>query len=320
MDITVLPATPTDADVDAWRSVLTDALATDQPQLPAPSRVEVAGRIQVDPARGRAVRWACPDGVAALLLFSDEGNRHTAYLDVLAVRPAARRRGTGTALWERVRAALLADGRTTVGTMIDTDGPGEAFARALGFTNALPMGWYVQEVPADPGTVTVPDTPGYTLVAWSGLVPDHLARALAVAHDAMEDAPAGELEERTPAWTPERLRAVQQLVLDRGGELLTVAAMTPDGEVAAYTELMFPDPAAARAIQYDTVVVPAHRGRRLGRAVKLRMLATARAGHPALRQIATTVADENAPMLAVNTALGYVRERGAAYYQLSLEP
>ncbi|MCB5178481.1 GNAT family N-acetyltransferase [Streptomyces antimicrobicus] len=320
MDITTLPETPTDADVDAWRSVLTDALAADQPHLPPPSRVEVAGRLRVDPARGRAVRWASPDGVAALLLFSDEGNEHTAFLDVLAVRPGARRRGIGSALWERVRETLLADGRTTVGAVIDTDGPGEAFARSLGFTNALPMAWYVQDVPAGPGAVTVPDTPGYTLVGWSGLVPDHLAPALAVAHDAMEDAPTGELEERTPAWTPERLRAVQQLVLDRGGELLTVAAVSADGEVAAYTELMLPDPAAERAVQYDTVVVPAHRGRGLGRAVKLRMLATVAGSHPGLRRIGTTVADENAPMRAVNAELGYVRERGAAYYQLTLEP
>lgn len=88
--------------------------------------------------------------------------------------------------------------------------------------------------------------------------------------------------------------------------------------MAAYTELVLPDPGGPRALQYDTVVVPAHRGHGLGRAVKRRMLELAGQRYPALRQIATTVADENAPMRAVNEALGYRQERGAAYFQLKL--
>ncbi len=88
--------------------------------------------------------------------------------------------------------------------------------------------------------------------------------------------------------------------------------------MAAYTSLVLPDPAALRALQYDTVVVPAHRGRGLGRTVKLRMLGEATARFPALREIATSVADENTPMRAVNAALGYRRERAAAIFQIKL--
>ncbi|MEU9007984.1 GNAT family N-acetyltransferase, partial [Streptomyces sp. NPDC048551] len=112
--------------------------------------------------------------------------------------------------------------------------------------------------------------------------------------------------------------AAQRLILDRGGELTTVAALTPAGEVAAYTVLVLPDPQGPRALQYDTVVVPGHRGRGLGRAVKLRMLERAAARHPGLRRIGTTVADDNGPMRAVNEALGYRRERGAGLFQLGL--
>lgn len=64
------------------------------------------------------------DGVASLLLFTDERNRHTAVLDVLAVRPEARKRGTGTALWAAARAELAADGRTSVSTVLDPFGGG----------------------------------------------------------------------------------------------------------------------------------------------------------------------------------------------------
>ncbi|MFD9359305.1 GNAT family N-acetyltransferase [Streptomyces sp. NPDC060031] len=321
MRITKLSGPPTDTEVDAWAATVAGAHAADLPDVPAPTRAETAGRLRVPPARGRAALWTAEGGagVAALLLFTDEANGHTAFLDVLAVRPDARRRGIGAALWERVREELLAQGRTSVATMADLGGPGQAFAEALGFENVLPMAWYAQEV-ARRQPVEVPATPGYELRAWHGLVPDDWADPVARAHGAMEDAPMGDVDERAESWTAQRLHAAQRLILDRGGELTTVAALTPAGEVAAYTELVLPDPGGVRALQYDTVVVPAHRGRGLGRAVKLRMGELAAHRYPALRQIATTVADENTPMRTVNEALGYRSERAAAYFQLQLKP
>ncbi|MFJ9939073.1 GNAT family N-acetyltransferase [Streptomyces erythrochromogenes] len=335
MMIHSLALPPSDAQVDAWLAVLTSAAAADLPQLPPPSRVEVAGRLCVTPARGRPVLWTAgagggageSEGVAALLLFTEEGNTHTAFLDVLTVRPGARRRGVGTALWERVREELLADGRTSVAAMLDLGGPGQAFAEAMGFENVLQMAWYAQDVPAGAGApagatadgpAQPPATPGYELLTWYGLVPDAWAPAAAAAHAAMEDAPTGDMDERIQTWTPERLHTLQQLILDRGGDMITVAAVTPGGEVAAYTEIVLPDPEGTSALQYDTVVLPAHRGHGLGRAVKRHMSAQAAARHPQLRRIATTVADENGPMRAVNEALGYRRERGVGIYQIKL--
>ncbi|MFB7180437.1 GNAT family N-acetyltransferase [Streptomyces sp. NPDC056257] len=316
IDMLTLPLAET--EVDSWLAVLTSAAAADLPRLPAPSRTEVAGRLRVPTGRGRAVLWAAEEGagVAALVLFSDEANRHTAFVDVLAVPARSRRRGVGTALWERVREELVADGRTSVEAMVDLGGAGQAFAESLGFVNVLPMAWYGQELPERPGPV--PATPGYEFHTWHGLVPDAWAPAAAAAHGAMEDAPSGDVDIRLEPWTARRLHSVQQVVLDRGGELITVAAVTPEGEVGAYTELVLPDPSGTRALQYDTVVAPRHRGRGLGRAVKLHMAARAAGRYPALRRIATTVADENTPMRTVNESLGYRRERGTAYFQLKL--
>ncbi|MFE2130490.1 GNAT family N-acetyltransferase [Streptomyces amritsarensis] len=334
MMINSLALPPSDAEVDAWLAVLTAAAAVDLPQLPPPSRVEVAGRLRVTPVRGRPLLWTAGEragegeeaGVAALLLFTEEGNTHTAFLDALTVRPGARRRGIGTALWERVREELLADGRTSVAAMVDLGGPGQAFAEAAGFRNVLPMAWYVQDIPVggEPAhaaadcCASAPATPGYELLTWYGLVPDAWAPAAAAAHAAMEDAPTGDMDERIQTWTAPRLHTLQQLILDRGGDMITVAAVTPGGEVAAYTEVVLPDPTGTTALQYDTVVVPAHRGHGLGRAVKRHMAARAAARHPQLRRIATTVADENGPMRAVNEALGYRRERGVGIYQTTL--
>ncbi|MFJ6369069.1 GNAT family N-acetyltransferase [Streptomyces virginiae] len=319
MTIRALSLPPTDTEIDDWIAVLAAARAADLPQGPPPARTEVAGRLRVTPARGRAALWTADEGagVAALLLFTDEANAHTAFLDVLAVRPDARRRGLGRALWEQVRAELLAHGRTSVSTLVDLGGPGQAFAESLGFENVLPMAWYEQDVTRQrPATATV--APGYELRSWHGLVPDEWAAPLATAHGAMQDAPMGDIDEKIEPWTPQRLHVAHRLILDRGGEITTAAAVTPRGEVAAYTELVLPDPAGPRALQYDTVVAPAHRGHGLGRAVKLHMLELARDRYPALRRIATTVADENTPMRAVNESLGYHPDRPAAYYQLSL--
>ncbi|MER6392870.1 GNAT family N-acetyltransferase [Streptomyces sp. NPDC001523] len=317
MTIRPVAPPPSDTEVDSWLAVLTAATTTDLPGLPAPSRVEVAGRLRVPPVRGRNAFWTTDDGagVAGLLLFTDEGNTHTAFLDVLTVRPEARRRGVGTALWERVRAELLARDRTSISALVDLEGPGRAFAESLGFENVLRMAWYVQDVAIPAAT---PATPGYELLCWPGIVPDAWAPALAVAHGAMEDAPSGDVDEQTMTWTAERVRAAQRLVLERGGDLTTVAAVTPAGEVAAYTVLVRTDPTGPRALQYDTVVVSAHRGHGLGRAVKLRMLAETAARHPDLRQIGTTVADENGPMRAVNESLGYRWERGVGIFQRAL--
>ncbi|MDD9378455.1 GNAT family N-acetyltransferase [Streptomyces sp. ZAF1911] len=326
MMINSLSVPPTDTEVDHWWAVLAAARTADLPGTPPPSRTEVAGALRVPSVRGRSLYWATEDAVASLVLFTDGVNDHTAFLDELTVRPDARRHGVGTALWARAREELLADGRTSVATEVDLGGPGQAFAEAVGFENVLSMAWYVQDVrearwvqgaqAAKEGAGS--PTPGYELHCWPGLVPDEWAQAVAVAHGAMEDAPMGELDQQIQTWTAERLHAAHGKILDRGGALTTVAAVTPDGEVAAYTELVLLDPAGPRALQYDTVVVPAHRGHGLGRAVKLRMLAEAAVRHPDLRTIATSVADDNTPMLAVNAALGYRRERAVGYFQLTL--
>ncbi|MEJ8642747.1 GNAT family N-acetyltransferase [Streptomyces sp. MS1.HAVA.3] len=171
MMIHSLDLPPSDAEVDTWLALLTAAGAADQPQLPAPSRREIAGRLCVPPVRGRPVLWAADEGAgaAALLLLTEEGNTHTAFLDVLTVRPQERRRGVGTALWERVREELLAQGRTSVAAMVDLGGPGRRSRSRWGSRtscrwagtsrNSRPMG--PRSSPPRPGTNCTPGT------AWS---------------------------------------------------------------------------------------------------------------------------------------------------------
>ncbi|WP_435602432.1 GNAT family N-acetyltransferase [Streptomyces sp. bgisy130] len=321
-----------DIDTDAWFAVLAAARAHDRPGGPPLERAAEAGRLRIPALHSRAVPVTLPApggatgyaGVALLRLHDTEENAANAFLDTLTVHPAHRGRGVGRALWDAARARLAAEGRSSVSTLVERGGAGERFAVGRGAECALPMVEYVQEVAAAsapaasaPAVPAPPD--GYRFAAWSGVVPDAHAAAHARAHDAMQDAPAGDLDEQHDPWDPERIRAAARVVLDRGGVLLTVAALAePDGAVAGYTELVLPTPASVRALQYDTVVVPAHRGRGLGRAVKLRMLEFLRAQWPDVREIMTTVADENAPMRAVNAALGYRAEQALGFYQVRL--
>lgn len=328
MTITPLAVPPPATAVDAWHDVVTAAHRQDLlASVPAPGRVETEGKLSLSSVHGRTVRLAATapdgayDGVASLLLFTDEGNRHTAFLDVLAVHPRARRRGVGAALWEAVRAELTADGRTSVSTMLELGGAGEKFATRLGFENVLPLGWYVQNMrdalEAHPRPPELPE--GYAYAQWPGVVPDTHADAFAAAHNAMEDAPSGDMDEQVTPWDADRVRAAAQVILDRGGVILSLAVLhAASGDVAAYTELVLRDPSDVRAVQYDTVVTPDHRGRGLGRAVKRHMLGAVSLAQPGVREIATSVADDNGPMLAVNEQLGYRRERTAAVFQAKL--
>ncbi|WP_262402405.1 hypothetical protein [Actinomadura sp. CNU-125] len=112
-----------------------------------------------------------------------------------------------------------------------------------------------------------------------------------------------------------------ELVAKRGDDLYTVAALTggPGGGggevIAGFTEMVVPAGAAGRAAQYDTAVVPEHRGRRIGIWVKAGMLRWLAAERPEVREIETDNAGDNAHMIAVNEELGFRVERESMEYQ-----
>jgi len=60
-----------------------------------------------------------------------------------------------------------------------------------------------------------------------------------------------------------------------------------------------------RAYQWGTLVSPAHRGHRLGLAIKVANLRLLQRTHPQITTVVTYNADVNAHMVAVNERLGY---------------
>ncbi|MEV7771795.1 GNAT family N-acetyltransferase [Kitasatospora sp. NPDC086791] len=108
------------------------------------------------------------------------------------------------------------------------------------------------------------------------------------------------------------------VVADRGDTLLIVAAVHDDGTMAGYTEIVLPHGASPRAQQYDTAVVPAHRGSGLGLWAKAAMVRRLRAEHPGVAEIETDNAHDNVHMVAVNHALGFRSCRRTHEFQLDV--
>jgi GNAT superfamily N-acetyltransferase len=77
------------------------------------------------------------------------------------------------------------------------------------------------------------------------------------------------------------------------------------GEVVAYTQLAVPSYDPGRAYQWGTLVHPAHRGHRLGLAVKVANHLLLEEHEKDLSAVVTWNAEVNDHMIAVNRRLGF---------------
>jgi hypothetical protein len=115
----------------------------------------------------------------------------------------------------------------------------------------------------------------------------------------------GDLDLVPQAWTSERLRVREARRAAQRRDQLTVVALTPVGAVAGYTNAHFSPHAPRLADIGDTLVLPDHRGHRLGLAMKVLLHQKLRELYPAAQLIATGNATSNSQMNDVNDQLGY---------------
>uniref|UniRef100_UPI003563F97A GNAT family N-acetyltransferase n=1 Tax=Nocardioides sp. TaxID=35761 RepID=UPI003563F97A len=266
----------------------------------------------------RLLLLASVDGLvvgAAVGYFFLLDNTHLVEVRV-HVDPAYRRRGVGRALAESLEARARAAGRRTLASTVhgpvNEAGAGLEFARAVGFVPAneeetkvldlttAPQGWSVL---ADEVERKRADHVVHTFVDH---VPDeHVAGVCALLSAFLDEAPSGELDLERAEWTPERLRAHEEQQTAVGRRWLVALAVAPDGTACGFSELGFELGNPTRAEVGGTLVLPGHRGRRLGLGLKLathrRLLELA----PGCRVVSTTNAGVNAPMNAVNARMGY---------------
>ncbi|WP_151081840.1 GNAT family N-acetyltransferase [Nocardioides cynanchi] len=220
-----------------------------------------------------------------------------------AVHPDHQRRGTGRALMEAAEAG--------------TDRPrlrAPAWSGTAG-EQAVPRLGYTRQGSHEVRRLSLREAPSAALVAEAersaaaydlerivGGCPDHLLPEMQVLREAINDAPeGGEFE----AYPPERIRSVERwLAGQRQTPYTIVARHRATGEAAGLTITCTHDLRPAIAAQEDTSVLPAHRGHRLGLRMKLAMLAWLRDERPEVEFVDTWNAAGNAPMIAINDALG----------------
>ncbi|MCX5174127.1 GNAT family N-acetyltransferase [Streptomyces virginiae] len=315
-------------DAAAWHRVVAASMAHDLPGVPPPGPGHVHAQLTEPALDSHRLTWsaAAPDGttvaVAGLRLFTSPTRDHLAELE-LHVHPAHRRRGTGSRLLSAVVAACRTESRRALIVEAAAGSPGEAFCERWGFRRAMTLDHLLMRLDrtdeaAHPHPTDDAAPPGYRLTGWTGTVPDHLADAFAQAKNAMNDMPMGDLDYGTTAWDGDRVRAMAEVIADRGDTLLTVAAVHDDTTMAGYTEIVLPQGTPTRAQQYDTAVAPAHRGHGLGLWVKAAMVRRLRAEHPDVLEIETDNAEDNVHMLAVNHRLGYRSYRRTSQFQLDV--
>ena len=288
-----------------------------------------------NPHRIRHLFVARVDGVAvgrAMTTVRPHDLDTGAFITADVLRPA-RGAGVGTALFEAATGAahaagcillkvntphsVLAGGEripssTGFGHVAAAD-PGARFLRARGFTleQVVRVGMLATAElgAALAGLEQVTDglvNAGYRTHTWHGPTPAPWLEGVAHLRTRMStDAPSGGLGSHEDSWDVERVAAHDRRIEDGGQTAITVAAEhVATGRLVGYTELYVPRDGAL-VIQEDTLVLTEHRGHRIGAVLKAiagrQLVRTC----PRIEQIVTYNAEENLPMLEVNSSLGF---------------
>ncbi|HEX5494067.1 MAG TPA: GNAT family N-acetyltransferase [Mycobacteriales bacterium] len=311
------PDTAGAADLDAWHEFCVATDRFDYPGEPDPPRASTVGGLIA--GEDRRLTWFARSGgdgggeiVGGItLMLTGYENTHYAEFDV-RVRPADRRAGIGRALFERARAAAVADGRTEFETWAQAGGPGAAFVEAMGMRPALEeirRVLRVSDVDVEAvaelaaGAASRPD--GFDLVRWIDHCPDEWLEAYAAAIDGMNDVPLGDIDWRPVTTTGKRVRMLEDAAVRRGSRRHVVAVRERStGAIAGFTQV-FVSPDTPRAAQEETTVLGPYRGRGFGLWLKADMLRWLSEVEPRVSEYQTWNAAENRHMIAVNERLGY---------------
>jgi GNAT superfamily N-acetyltransferase len=313
-----------DAEFDAFHAAYAEANEFERPYADTWTRAEavVAFRRQ-SPTVDVYGLIADDDGTVAGVAIVELPLTDNLDLAEIAVYvpPARRRRGIGTALVRQIGVDLRQRGRTSWMAMVagrrcdqpaGTVTPGEAFAARLGMTvrqrelqRRLNLPAPVDRL-ADLAAEAAPKHRDYELIRWADACPDDYVDAYCALKTAMVDEmPTGELEMEAERWDVERLRDYERHQLEQDRSRHVYAALAPDGSIAGHTELVVPKHDPGVIYQWDTLVLPKHRGHRLGLALKVANLVWTQAAHPDRTSLRTWNAEENDPMVAVNDAMGF---------------
>jgi mycothiol synthase len=299
------------------------------PEDPPPPVEVYLSRFRNPPPHGKRTDWLVrtPDGgIVGRAFFFATTLKENAHLRdaAIEVRADHRRRGIADRVFaETVRAS----------------GEGEDVVITFGTSDRAPSGVaYAEHIGAEKGLEThvnqlaledidrdlvhewaslAPE--GYRLVWIDGDVPDELMANAIAAYDGMNLAPIGSVPMNPWVSTPELIREWDAQRRKMGRERrLVIAIHDASGESAGFTETAF-DPRMPHLVQQQgTAVLPAHRGKGIGKWLKAVSLERVLAERPSMRFVRTGNADINAPMLSINARMGFKPAWATAWWKISL--
>jgi GNAT superfamily N-acetyltransferase len=341
----VLEQVTTREAADRWHSIDHESFEADYYDLPARPAQEIYERIESARTDERAELWlGCvatqAGGAGTPVVLGDLrlpmlDNIDNALVNV-CTRPAFRHRGYGTAMLKHITARARVHGRTRligeIGESVPLERRGEPIRLGeADFASPTPQPSVLFATKAGARPVTsevrrllrvrdiddahllrleedaIARSTDYSLIQWDGPASADLLDDLVVLQSRMTiDAPLEDLDWEPEQWTPERYREREQRVIAGGQVCLSTAARhNPSGQIAALTEIGVEWGQPRIAYQWLTIVLPPHRGHRLGLLVKLANLEFVRTGQPLVQMVNTWNAAINDHMAGINEAMGF---------------
>lgn len=228
------------------------------------------------------------------------------------VHPDHRRRGLGRALAEHALDLVRTAGRSRVfveshWTTDDQEGPAAPLLRSLGAKPVLDDYRRVLDLEAFPAVEAPPVPEGYRVLSWADRAPDDVVDGIAyLLHRMVLDAPMGEMEYEAEKWDAARYRSSEESAIRRQRTRFTTVVLHEEsGEVAGLTEIAVNLSRPEVGYQWNTIVDPRHRGKRLGLLLKAVNHKAVAEAVPRLRWVNTWNAAANSWMIDVNEQLGY---------------
>ena len=320
------PEHPDPGDVAGAVAVFEAARLADAPHQQARTRAAMVADLRHgwdgEPAAVAVARGGDGRVAAALeVALPAYDNTHLSFAEV-TVDPLVRRRGIGRELLALAMDRTRAAGRRLMLSEAWNDSAGAGFLEHLGFDRAIESVQRRQELltldrEALDGAyaAAAAHAVAYELVRLPTPLPQELLATVVTMTAAINDAPTDGLDIEDEVFTPERIRAFETAQLAHLRRVYRlVARERATGVLAGHTVVAVEAERPWIGSQFDTSVLRAHRGHRLGLLLKLGMLRWLAECEPQLRTVDTWNAASNAHMIEINELLGYqVVARGAEW-------